>query len=230
MTIKFENLPDILKGKVDAGKYPQRPFNKKLVEFMSEVAFAFPDYRYIATDTRGWGDEQNINKVAVTSGNQPVGSLAIEHAYRSSEHTEVYVACSDAMDKKRYPEHRTKHLKLAMKSVKEHFKIKPIDKRASEMLDCVQHRMQRMVRNAHGNSSGSLMNAATDVIDFLAMYDAMDPKPATLPKSLHLSLGIGWKDKLNDYRIAQSVAEAFVHKKGACVRIETDGEIGRAHV
>ena len=225
MTIKFEHLPEILKGKVKMGKYAQKPFNKKLVEFMSEVAFAFPNFNYTATDTNGWGDSERISKVAVTAGNQPVGSLAVEHAYRSNESTEVYVACSDAMDQKRYPEHRTKHLKLAMKTVKEHFKTKPLDKRASDMRDSIQNRIQRMTRNAQGNASSSVTNAATEVLEFLVSYDAMDPKPATLPKSLHVNLGIGWRDKLNDYRIAQSVAEAFVHKRGACVRIETDGAL-----
>lgn len=225
MTIKFEHLPDILKGKVNTGKLAGKPFRPKLVDFMAEVSHAFADFTYIASSTDGYGDRECVYKVAVMSGNQTVGSLAVDRGYRRNDVTELYVVTSDAIENKRHREHNTKHLKLAMKTVKEYFKVKPVNERAVEMQGHLEYKLRRMTTHAEDAVTSPVRNSISEVVAFLASYNELDPKPAGLPNTLEAKLSKHWRDKLNDYRIASSVYTAFKTNQGVCVRIEVDGAL-----
>lgn len=223
--VELKDLPDHFRDKVTMGKFVGKKFHPKLVGFVAEVAHAFPEYTYTAKDTHGWGDNECVGKVAVYSKNQMVGSLMVETRYsRGDGNSDVYAVTCDGLTSRR-SSMSTKHLKIAMKAVKENFKPMPIDQRAADMKEQLTHKLSRMLHNADNNVSVITNSHSTAILNFLAEYADMQPKPDKLPVHLETKLGREWRDKLNDYRIANEVLKRFKADQGVCIRIESDGAL-----
>ena len=219
-------LPPILQGKVNASKYPEKVLTPSLITILSEASHFNPNFTYVARDTHFHGGTLKIAEVAVYERAHPVGVISVDERYsRSGNREMVYAVRAEGIDRKRSNVHTTKHLKQAMKSIKDSFKPKQNDERADDLRKTVESKVGRLSYLADSHLQGMVRGAYAEVIAFLTEYDSLDPKPAQLPSKVTTKLGSTWRTYVDNNRIAGSVLKDFTADNGACVRIEEDGTL-----
>jgi hypothetical protein len=217
-------LPEILQGKIEFNKYAGKPVEAKLITILCEASMFNPAFTYKVTDTHGYGDKEKISSVAVYEGAQPVGKIGASMRYRRNDNEPVFEVSSEGINKRRGTQ-STKHLKIAVKVIKEMFKPAPIEKRAEELGDTVSDKINRMVRRAADHVEGSVRMAAREVVAFLAEYDELETKPAKVPTNVMAKLPREWRMYIDNHRISRAVQASFSTNTGACLRIEDDGSL-----
>lgn len=217
-------LPEILQGKIEMGKYLGKPFEPRLLTILCEASMFNPNFTYKATGTSGFGDNQKVSDVAVYEGAHPVGRVSVDSRYRRNDVDPVFTVQSENIEKRRNSV-TSKHLKVAMKALKETFTPKPDDERARELNSIVDNKMNRIVRHATDHLEGAIRHAAHEVAVFLSDYDGASVKPSQLPPEVSAKLGSKWREYLSNVRISKSVQMAYATNTGACLRIEDDGSL-----
>lgn len=219
-------LPPILQGKVNASKYPEKVLTPSLITILSEASHFNPNFTYVASDTHFNGGALKISEVAVYERAHPVGVISVDERYsRRGNRDTVYSVKAEGIERKRSNVHTTKHLKQAMKTIKDSFKPKQYDERADELRTTVVNKVERLARHADTHLQGLVRGAYAEVIAFLMEYDSLDPKPAQLPSKVTQKMGSNWRTYVDNNRIAESVHKNFIARNGACVRIEEDGTL-----
>lgn len=219
-------LPPVLQGKVNASKCPDKVLTPSLVTILSEASHFNPNFTYVARDTHFHGGTLKIAAVAVYERAHPVGVISVDERYsRSGNHEMVYSVKAEGIERRRSNVHTTKHLKQAMKTIKDSFKPKQNDERADDLRRTVSQRVDRLSHHADSHLQGIVRSSYAEVIAFLTGYDSLDPKPSQLPSKVTNKLGPTWRTYVDNARIAESVLKDFNANDGVCVRIEEDGTL-----
>ena len=212
-------------GKMEWGKYVGKPIATKLLTLLNEVRHFNPDFTYMAKDTRGFGDNVNIDEIAVLLGNQVVGVIGVSNRYRRNESEDVFVARSENIKRERAITITSKHLKVVMKEIREAFKPRSNEKRIAEVTDTISTQLLRMKNNANSHVRSSVQNAASEVLMYLYKLHTGSVGSTELPSDLLAKLGRNWETYLDSARISESVVNDYNTKRGICVRIERDGKL-----
>jgi hypothetical protein len=119
---------------------------------------------------------------------------------------------------------RTKHLKEAMKLVKEHFKPMPADKLATDIVEDMTSVMTNMTYWAGDRTRNMMSKSFTDVVKFIT--DIKEGNDANLALArLETVFPADWQQNVDSMRIANSVRQAFDNKQGVIVRVERDNSL-----
>ncbi len=223
-------LPTILQGKVDFNKYsatiPDGAVFADLARLAADAAHFNPDFRFVASDyDLVQGARRVVSRFDVFERNQPVGKIGRESRYHRGEYGTAYCVVSNNIKGRRSNSIASKHMKIAMKAIKNSFKSAPLDERGEDIRKAVEHKLERTARTATSHVTSSMANAAVDVLTFFKDYDSLPEKPSTLPHNVTRKLSTEWRSRLDDMRIATSVYDKFSTKQGACVLIERDGTL-----
>jgi hypothetical protein len=230
MNIIHTTLPAILQGKVDFNKYSATIADgavfADLAALAADAAHFNPNFVFVASDyDLVQGGRRVVSRFDVFERNQPVGKIGIENRYHRGNYGTAYCVTSNNIKGRRSNSIASKHMKVAMKAIKDSFKTAPLDERGEEIRKAVEYKLERIARNAASHVTSSMANAAVDVLTFFKDYDSLPEKPSTLPPTVTRKLSTEWRSRLDDMRIATSVLDKFSARQGACVLIERDGTL-----
>jgi len=223
-------VPAILQGKVDFSKYsatvPDGAVFADLVALAADAAHFNPNFVFVASDyDMVPGGRRVVSRFDVFERNQPVGKIGRESRYHRGEYGAAYCVVSNNIKGRRSHSITSKHLKIAMKAIKDYFKSAPLDERGEDIRKAVEYKLERTARTAASYVTSAAANAAVDMLTFFRDYDSLPEKPSTLPHNVTRKLSTEWRSRLDDMRIATSVLNKFSTKQGACVLIERDGTL-----
>jgi hypothetical protein len=225
LTGKGINMIDI-KTKVDCTKYPDAPLNDKLVTILQELTHHNEDFSYVANERSYFTNTKTISGVSVFNGNQPVGKVEVTLRCRDGKDEIIFSVTSDSISmgrRGRSNTKETKHLKEAMKVVKEAFKPKSASVLADSIANNVTGKAERIAGWAKDAVRQVVTGASGSIVTFLNAVHNGEAKTDKLPSNLLNSLGSKWQTHLDNYRIALSVSNHCDNGNGVAIRIERDG-------
>ena len=211
---------------IDTRLFPNVRVDEKLMALLQEMTHFNPAFSYEATDTMGYNENKRICTTAVFLDGNPVGKAGISKRYRDGGQEAVYEVTSDGINKRR-GSHRnttsTKHMKIAMRAVREAFKRAETSLVAGRLVSDAQSRVERIQAWARDHVRSVLLNAVEPVLAYLQTIDnGTASTNGGLPSALTQQMGANWQDRLRDHRIAKAVYEKFSAKHGVVVRIMRD--------
>lgn len=218
-----------LMSKVTLDKYPNATLHPKLETILLELTHHNPVLTYVATGTLSRPDgSSRVCRVAVFDGISPVGVIEVEMRYSSRLGNDmVYSVCSDNITTRRGRRgwKQTKHLKEAMKTIKEAFKPEEESKIVEAIVNSADNKLSSITRWAKNHAQGAVVNAFEPLLAYLtAVHDGVHTAN-TLPPTVTDALGGRWHEYAGNMRIASAVRKQFDAGYGAVARIERDGTI-----
>lgn len=219
-----------LMRKLDASKHPGAKLHPKMEAVLLEAAHFNPALTYVATGAVSSANPSSpfITRVAVFDGNSPVGLIEITTRYsRVSGNITVYAIISDNIRNSRGKRNQkqTKHLKEAMRAIKEAFRPKEVDKIAEELVEVVKDKINSVVRWTKDHMRNAIVNNYEMIFQYLDAVHSGVHTSNTLPAQLVTALGSKWSEYSHNLQIASAVAKEFSNNYGAVARIERDGTI-----
>ena len=212
---------------IDTRRIPNVRVDGKLMALLQEMSHFNPAFNYEATDTLGYNEDKRISSVAVFLEGAPVGKVFMSSKYinASGAREVVYNVVSDEIRKRRGDRNTTtsKHMKIAMRAVREAFKRAEKSLIAERLIGDAQSKVERIQAWARDHARSTLIKATEPVLAYLqSIDDGIASASAGLPASLTQVMDPKWKDHLRDHRIASAVYKNFAAKHGVVVRIMRD--------
>lgn len=224
-------MSEQLNSKIEFGS-KKHPLHPKLELILLELLHHNPALSFVAnsTLTRFTGAESStvVDGVAVFDGYQALGSICA--SFRDHDATSVYEIVSEHINRKRGIRNQktTKHLKEAMKIVKDAFRPTPADAVAVKIIDELREKLDSMRARAAIRVDTVVSRASKPILEYLHYAHNNPTASAALPTKLLDTLESDWQTAHNNYRIAAAVREQYTAQYGAAVRIERDGTINVA--
>lgn len=211
---------------IDTRLFPGVNVDDKLMALLQEMSHFNPAFSYEATDHMGYNEYKRICTTAVFLDGNPVGKAGISKRFRDGAQETVYEVTSDGISKRRGNYRNTtstKHMKIAMRAVREAFKCAETSLIAERLVNDAQSKVERIQSWARDHVRSVLLNVVEPVLSYLQTIDNGTASPnGGLPSSLTQQMGANWQDRLRDHRIAKAVHERFAAKHGVVVRIMRD--------
>lgn len=211
---------------IDTRLFPEVPVDSKLMALLQEMSHFNAAFSYEAIDASGYSEVKRIRAVAVFVDSQPVGKVSVSTRNNNSgERETVYHITSDNVRKSRGQRHtkETKHMKLAMRVVREAFQRAEASAIASRLIADAQSKVSNITMWARDHARGVLLKACDPVLSYLqAVENGTATTSAGLPPTLAQAMGPKWQDYLRDHRIASAVNSKFDAKYGVVIRILRD--------
>lgn len=216
-----------LLSKIDTRKYPDVGVHPRLITILQELSHHNPELTYEAIDTTSYyPDGKRITEVAVRSELMPVGKIEVAIRSHSSHGSEpVYRVYSENIvsgRRRRGHMKETKHLKIAMKIIKDAFQPSDLNTLAKVIIEGAQGKLERMVSWARDHARGVVVNAHLPILEYLTLIDSGKYMTPALPPTLKEAMGGKWQEYLGNMRVATAVANSFRTKQGILIRIEQD--------
>lgn len=220
---------------IDTRLFRDVPMHPKLLTLLQEMSHFEPTFQYEAIDSMGHNDSKRISAAAVFVDGEPVGKVGINLKYMNATGARevIYFVVSDGIRKSRGSRNtkETKHLKLAMRAVRETFKRAESSLIAERLINDAKNKAERIRGWAHDHARNVLYKAIEPVLAYLQGVDDGTVSPnGGLPASLTQALDPKWREYLRDRRIADAVYDKFAAKEGIVVRIMRDDTMQAADI
>ena len=213
---------------IDTRLFPELSVDSKLMALLQEMSHFNAAFSYEAIDASGYSEAKRIRAVAVFVDSQPVGKVSVSTRSNpggSGAQETVYHVTSDNVRKSRGQRHtkETKHMKLAMRVVREAFQRAEASVIADRLIKDAQSKIGNITMWARDHARGVLLKACDPVLSYLQTVDnGTATTSAGLPPTLAQAMGSKWQDYLRDHRIATAVSSKFEAKYGVVVRTLRD--------
>lgn len=207
---------------IDTRLIPNVPVDDRLMALLQEMTHFNSAFSYEATDSMGYNEHKRICTAAVFLDGNPVGKAGISKRFRDGAQEVIYEVTSDGIRKSRGSSRNTtstKHMKLAMRAVRESFKRAEASLIAERLISDAENKVQRIQSWARDHARNVLLKSTEPVLSYLQSVDNGTASPGSgLPASLTQTMDPKWKDYLRDHRIASAVNAKFEGKCGVVVR------------
>ena len=176
---------------------------------------------HTSTDTnKGKGDDYNVYV-----GTEKVGNIWMSLEHRHGENIHTYVLSSARITNGRKGNRntkRTKHYKVALREAAQAFAPYELMELASKTISAADDVVTRIASRAQQQLTWALNNAQIDLAKYAA--DVIDNGPHAIPDLILTKLPHGWRDKLNNYNVAENVKDSCRRLDGMALKLMPSGE------
>ena len=197
-----------------------------LHQLMCDLAKKIPDMSFHSNGIIRYGidDAKLGDDYYVYAGTEKVGNVWLTHEIRDGNYTKIFNINSKRITQGRRGRSntkKTKHYKIALKESLEAFAPYAMDEIAEKIVDMVDTVVTRVASRAGTQISWGINGRLVDLADYLAFV--LDNGPSQPPTELVNAMPNGWREKLNNYKVATSVLDACKRMDGIAIKLMQDG-------
>lgn len=195
---------------------------------MCDLTKKIPNIYFETQGIQRWGDGADKGRgddYYVYVGTEKVGNIWMSMEYRDGKNTYTYNLSSSRIStgrKGRKSTKKTKHYKNALREALVAFAPFEMQEIAAKIVSCTDSMMTRIAERAKNQLAWALNPAQADFARYV--LDVLDNGPRDVPTPLFAKLPNGWRDKLNNHEVADSLLVAYRQDCGIVLKLTDSGD------
>lgn len=197
-----------------------------LHQLMCDLAKKIPEIRFQSNGIIRYGidDKKFGDDYYVYAGTEKVGNMWLTHEIRNGDYTKIININSQRITQgRRGRSHtkKTKHYKVALKVALDAYAPFAFAEIAEKIVDAVDTVVTQVASRTATQLQWAMQNRMLDLASYLA--NVVDNGPTQPPAELLDAMPSGWREKLNNHKVASIVLDACKHMDGIAVKLMQDG-------